>query len=350
MNLQQFTNRHLKKRSIFSYLLFPFSLVYIFILMIRIVLFFFTKKTNLKEKAKIICIGNIVAGGSGKTPFVLFLLNLLNQSSKKTAVISRGYHGQYEKTNKLISDRDTVFPWAKSAGDEPYLIAAKNPGIPVVVGKNRQKSISLLLKKYDDLDFILMDDGFQHLKIKPNYSFLLFNALNPIGNGFVFPAGILREPLFRIKKASCLVINGSETFKLPCSTYNLPLIHTDYTISKFLFDNKTEKALSYLNTKKLALMSAIGLPESFEKSIKKSGLSFVKHFIFSDHFNYQDKNSLKQINSDIKEQKIDYLIVTEKDFSKLTHIDHCLPIIVAQASFSLNSQDTCLVKKILSIN
>ena len=99
----------------------------------------------------------------------------------------------------MISDENQVLDLAKEAGDEAFLLASKLPGIPVIAGRNRKKAIQILEEKYPELEYIILDDSFQHLKVEHDLDFVVFNAIGGMGNGFVLPAGILRESISALK-------------------------------------------------------------------------------------------------------------------------------------------------------
>ncbi|MCF7857743.1 MAG: tetraacyldisaccharide 4'-kinase [Candidatus Cloacimonetes bacterium] len=329
--MQKLIEKNLYKKTLISWLLLPFSLVYSVILILRRKVY----SGGYRSRCKIISVGNIVSGGTGKTPFTIFLAKHLQNKGKKVAVSHRGYKGKFEKENKLISNENEVFNFAKEAGDEAYLLASKLSGIPVIAGRNRTKSIRILEENYLDLEFIILDDSFQHLKIQHDLDFVVFNAIGGIGNGFVLPAGILREPLSALKLAEYIVFNGHGKVPDKIKKYNKPILIGSYQI-KQIFDVKG-KAIK--PTGKLALLSGIGLPKSFEKTVHKAGLTFEKHLRFSDHYDFQNKEILKKISADLKLGKIDFLLTTEKDFAKLKFIEHDLPLVVVEVEFVLENVD-----------
>ena len=326
---QKFIDKHLYKRSILSFLLYPVSLKYSWLLRLRRKIFLKNHKLSYKSKKKIISVGNIVSGGSGKTPFTIFLAKYLTNQGFKVAVSLRGYKGKFEKENKLISNREAVHYFARDAGDEAFMLAQKLRGIPIITGKNRRLSVKILEKKYPDLDYIILDDSFQHLQIQHDLDFVLFNEVGGIGNGFVLPAGILRESLSALNFADYIVWNGTGDAPQKLMEFKKPIINCTYKISRFYEMNS--KDFTVPKGKTIGLLSGIGLPKSFEKTISDCGIKFVKHFAFKDHFDYQDLRELQKIRIEIEALQIDYLITTEKDFAKLVNIEHKLPIIVAEA-------------------
>ncbi|MBC8415369.1 MAG: tetraacyldisaccharide 4'-kinase [Candidatus Cloacimonetes bacterium] len=325
--MQNIIENHLYKRSLLSYLLWPISFKYSLILKLRRLL----ANQGYRSKCKIISVGNIVSGGSGKTPLTIFLAKHLTEKGFNVAVSHRGYKGKFEHKNKLISDHSDVFDSARDAGDEAFLLATKLPGIPVITGRNRKRSIQILEEKYPDLGYIILDDSFQHLKVFHDLDFVIFNEIGGIGNGFVLPAGILREPLSALKFADYIVFNGKGEIPWLLLKYNKPILRGGYKVNRFYDTDGND----ITPVGKIALLSAIGLPRSFEKTIKEAGLFYEKHYRFPDHYDFKDKAILQKIETELKKEKIDYLLITEKDFAKLRFIEHNLPLVVVEVEFKL---------------
>lgn len=327
--MQNLIEKNLYKKSLLSFLLLPLSIIYSCILILR-------RKLHLggyRSRCKIISVGNIVSGGSGKTPVTIFLAKYLQKQGKTVAVSHRGYKGNFENDNKLISDKNIVFDFAKDAGDETFLLANKLVGIPVVTGRDRKRSIQILEEKYPDLEYIILDDSFQHLKVQHDFDFVVFNAIGGIGNGFVLPSGILREPLSALKYSDYIVYNGTGEIPSQIKKYNKLILKGCYQIKRFYDINGSEVKPEG----KLALLSGIGLPASFENTILEAELNFEKHFSFPDHYNFKNSEVIKQILADVKLEKIDFLLTTEKDFAKLQFIEHDLPLVIVEVEFILDN-------------
>lgn len=334
--MQKIIEKNLYKKSLISWILWPLSQVYSFILILRQKFY----PNGYRSRCKIISVGNIVSGGSGKTPVTIFLANHLQKQGKKVAVSHRGYKGKFENKNKLISDEKQIFDFAKEAGDETFLLASKLNGIPVIAGRNRKRSIQILEEKYPELEYIILDDSFQHLKVQHDLDFVVFNAIGGMGNGFVLPAGILREPLSALKFADYIVWNGKGKIPKQIQKFNKPILQGNYQI-KQIFDVDGKK----INPAgKCALLSGIGLPKSFENTIHQAGIYFDKHFRFPDHYDFQNKEILKQISADVKLEKIDFLLTTEKDFAKLQFIDHNLPLAIVKVEFVLENEEDLMLR------
>ena len=315
--------KHWAKRSLPSFLLLPFAFLFGFILIIR--RFFYKRKifNQYKSRSKIVSIGNLTVGGSGKTPFAIFLAKYLKSKGYSVAVSHRGYKGRFEKSIKLISDENSIFDCANDAGDEPYLIAKNLQGIPVIVGKNRNMAIKYLEDNFLP-DFIILDDSFQHLKVKHDLDFLLFNAINPVGNGFMIPAGKLREPISAAKFGDIIIFNNcQQEFNIPewARKFKKTIFKIEYIINNFVkyCDNEINE-VNFFREKEIFLLSGIGNPKSFEDSIKNSGINFLHHFAFPDHHNFKFEKDIQPIINKSIKNNIDAILTTEKDYVKLQNL------------------------------
>ena len=284
--------------------------------------------------------GNIVSGGAGKTTFVIFLANYLLDKGYEVAISHRGYKSRLENKNEIISIKGALLKTAKKAGDEAQLIASKLPSCPVIVGKNRAKSINKLLQNFPNLDYVILDDSFQHLNVKHDFDFVLFNTIFSIGNGFVLPAGILREPLWALRDASCIVINGEGEISSKILAHNKPLIRGYYQIKKIYDFYGFEKNILEFSGKKIALLSAIGLPASFEKTMNEYKIDFVEHYKFPDHFEFKNDDFLVNLKNDYDKDKFDCIFITEKDYTKLQYYeDLAFPLYVVEVKFVVDNTD-----------
>ncbi|MBW6516528.1 MAG: tetraacyldisaccharide 4'-kinase [Candidatus Cloacimonetes bacterium] len=326
----------LYRKTIINYLLYPFSLSFSLILVMRRKAYQTGIFSSFKADIKTISVGNIVSGGSGKTPFTIYLAKLLTLRGYKVAVSHRGYKGKYEKTNLLISDREKLRYDCPQAGDEAILIARKLSGIPVIVGRDRKRSIIILQNEFPDLDLIILDDSFQHLKVRKDLEFVLFNSQTKLGNGFVLPAGILREPIKALYQSDCLVYNGTDEVPGILQRFNKKIIRVDYQMFNITLPNGETLSPDSLKDKRIALISGIGQPRSFEQTVTMAGLKYEKHFCFPDHYDYQDNKKLERMIQEIK-NRFDLLLTTEKDFIKINKYSDSLPL--ASVNIELESPD-----------
>jgi len=335
VNRQDFINRHLLNRSVLSIILYPISILYGAIQKIR--RGSWHVRNARKADVKIISVGNITAGGSGKTPFTIWLVKYLKQQGKNLAVSHRGYKGDFENDNTLISDRDKVLSAAIRAGDEAQLLADKLPGIPVCAGKDRWRSIQMLCRKYPDLDIIILDDSFQHLKVKHDIDIVIFKTANPVGNGFLLPAGILREPLSAINDADLVIFNGEGNIPETFQKYHKDIRQGNYRVEGIYINNQTRIDFDELESRRLGIISGIADPLSLENTISNLNLKWQFHLKFPDHYHFAKAAENKGIESQIKKGIVDYILTTEKDFTKLKYLTLSVPIAVIRIEFYLIS-------------
>ncbi|MEK6679734.1 MAG: tetraacyldisaccharide 4'-kinase [Nitrospirota bacterium] len=309
---------------ILSPLLF-LSFLYGIILVIRS--FFYTVSLLKKRKlnAKVISVGNLTVGGTGKTPMVIAVAEILTRKNKKTAVLSRGYKSSKEGKLRIVSDGNEIKLDPASAGDEPYLIAERLKGVSVLICPNRYESGRYAIDNFGS-DTIILDDGFQNLAIKKDFDILLIDAMNPFGSGYLLPRGILREPLSAIKRADIIVITKADSHKNnpdiieTVRLYNphAPIFKAIYKPSELVnIATSRKEGINILENKSVTIFSGIANPLSFSYLIKNSGANIVEEFIFNDHHFYT-KNEVDKIK--LSNKKADMIITTEKDAVKIREL------------------------------
>ncbi len=288
-------------------LLIPFSFIYYLIISLRD---FFYRSRIFKRYAlgaKVISIGNLTWGGTGKTPATLFILDRLLQRGKKVAILIRGY-----------------------GKDAPRLLLSLSTGVPVFSGSDRVKTGHEAIIQHS-VDTLLLDDGFQYRRLERDLDIVCIDSTNPFGNGWMIPAGIMREGLNSLKKADIFLITKVDLISGQRSLQDLEArlkeinpralivksIHKVGHIYK-LSDGQLVD-IEYLKDKNLGLISAIGNPRSFEKTVSMLGLRFEKHFMFRDHYWYTEKD-LKRIKDYCATHEIDTILTTEKDAVRLQGI------------------------------
>lgn len=322
MDLQKMARKHLHKRSFLSDLLLPLGGVNAAMQTLRR-----ARMKGWKAPCKVISVGNLGSGGSGKTPFCIYLAALLRDMGLKVAFSHRGCGGRRENSPSLVSNRKEIVLDVQDSGDEAQLLAQKLPGIPVAVGKRRVAAVSLLLSEFGDLDLVILDDGFQHLKIARDLDLVCFDAKLGLGNGRVIPSGWLREPLSALKSADALILIQKEggtqsAAKLPATARNAlrcsfkAVDCVDAQGNSFSFDSLRER--------ELYLLSSIAVPESFEDSVRALGLSWKQHFRFADHHSFSRREDLKPVFQVLNEKTV--LLCTEKDLPKLALFEELNPL------------------------
>lgn len=297
------------------------SLIYGFIMFLRNKLYDYKiKKSEKVEGVEIICIGNIVVGGAGKTPAVQYMVKKYLKENKKVGILSRGYKGKREKDPFLVRDFNKIYGTPYESGDEAYLHAI-SLNVPVVVSKNRVEGAKYL-RDNCKVDVIIMDDGFQHRKLIKNKNIILIDATNPFGNFEYLPKGRLRESLNEIKRADEIIISKSNyvdekkllNIKEQLKKYNKPIYIGTFE-EDYLYNMKNEKIeLNKIENKNILIFSSIANPKIFFNTIKKLNPKNIEQIKFEDHHVYTEEEILE---IEKKGKNFDYIITTEKDIVKI---------------------------------
>ncbi|MCD4650590.1 MAG: tetraacyldisaccharide 4'-kinase [Candidatus Cloacimonetes bacterium] len=339
---QRFIAKNLQKRSWLSWCLYPLSLLWTLIHVVRRWLHLKILSLPRVKGITVISVGNLISGGSGRTPLVIFLARYLSEKGQKVAVCIRGYKGLYEENTTIISDITGLLPEAENAGDEAQLLTEKLPGIPVVVGKNRFVSVQMIRKRFPDISVVILDDAFQNFTIQHDLDFLIFDSWGGIGNGFTIPAGLLREPLSAAKFADCLVANG----EAPIPLTGKPILRTGYQLESIYNAFNEIIPIDSLEGKQVLAVSGIGQPRSFEKTIREAGGIVQNHLAFTDHHAYSQKN-ISEIRRKLAASSV--VCVTEKDWVKLRKLDlKGIPFYVLHVGFQIT--DKIKLDKLLNVS
>ena len=281
-------------KNIFSLLLSPLSLIYISIIYLRYTLYQLGLISITKINVPTIVIGNIVAGGTGKTPLVIWLAKHFKDKGFLPGIVSRGYGGTYLSNIELV--KPTSNPLL--VGDEPVIIA-RNTNCPVVVAKKRAKGAKKLVEKYN-CNIILCDDGMQHYSLARDIEIAVIDGQRRFGNNYCFPAGPLREPKSRIFKADLIV-----------SKYNARTCEhkMDYTYHQLVSLNELSKTIpiSDLHGMTVHAIAGINNPDHFFSYLRSHKLELIIHK-FPDHYSYTE--------DDVKFDDNFPVVMTEKDAVK----------------------------------
>ena len=294
-SIHEILNYQYYKKSTWIYLLLPLSLIFLLIISIRKLLYKLSILKTFKIRVPVVVVGNINLGGTGKTPLVMWILENMLNKGLNPGLISRGYGSKINnhKEVKLTSK-------ASDVGDEPLLIKSKL-NLPVFVGADRVKVAQALLSKYPKVNIIISDDGLQHYRLARDFEIIVKDSLRNFGNGYIFPAGPLREPISRLNVVDAVVVNGSSDNK----NYYKMSYQTDSLIN---CKNEKKIKVKQLPHSKSIAITAIGNPENFFRSLAGLDLKFSK-IIFDDHYLFTEKdfNFLDSYTN---------IIMTEKDAIK----------------------------------
>ncbi|MBM4272375.1 MAG: tetraacyldisaccharide 4'-kinase [Deltaproteobacteria bacterium] len=303
-------------------LLFLTSLVYRTVINIRNRMYDHGIFSQRKLPCKVVSVGNIAVGGTGKTPMVIMLAKILKEKGYRPAVLSRGYGGRTKHPVNIVSDGSRITMGCHEAGDEPVLIARATEGIPVITGAERSVTGKAAI---NDLgaNILILDDGFQHRKLFRDLDIVILNREEPFGNGFLLPRGPLREPPKALDRAHFLIWKdsildgrypkyqekGIGVFSPTLSAYLRP---------KTLVRGESGDSLplEYLRGKKICAFAGIAFPESFRETIESMGGIVVSFLPFPDHHNYtvSDIADIERVSA---ASTAEIVMTTEKDGIRL---------------------------------
>jgi tetraacyldisaccharide 4'-kinase len=304
------------------------SFIYGGVCWIRLFLYRFGILRTRRLNTRVISIGNLTVGGTGKTPLVIALADYLSRKGLKVGVLSRGYKGKRSEELQWVSDGQRVLTNPDEAGEEPYLMATRLKNVPVVVGRNRYRAGKRLLERFK-LDAILLDDGFQHLRLHRDINLLVIDGTLPFGfpesEGRLLPRGMLRESLYGIRRASAVLVSRMEQ----CDQWSGILrrvrsYHPQVPVFGLFFkptglielaSGKVREITPFKGTSILAF-SGIGHPASFRFFLEQLEAKIVAEVAFEDHHSYTAEEIKKLIRT-AQASGAEVLMTTEKDGVKV---------------------------------
>ena len=279
---------------------------------------------------RVISVGNITVGGTGKTPLVMALATQLIEKGISIAILSRGYKRK-KGSGPLVSDGQTLFLSPEESGDEPFLMAKTLKDIPVLVGKDRFVNGQMAFERFG-VRALLLDDGYQHLGLHRDLNILLIDSQIGFGDHRLLPRGILREPLDHLRRAHLFILTKVEDLRA-CQPLeqkirqihpSAQVFHSHYEPRGLTGPQGEREGLDSLKGKKALALSGIANGDYFILLLSKCGLKIVTEAIFPDHhlFNVKDLVSIEE-----KSKGVDWIMTTEKDMVKLKKLSiHHLPI------------------------
>ena len=286
---------------------------------------------------QVISIGNVTAGGTGKTPVTEIFARELTRAGRKVAILSRGYRRKeapwWQRLFRnviekpvVVSDGRQVLVDAATGGDEPYMLASNLPGVCVLVDRNRVKSGRYAVSRYG-CDTLILDDGFQYQRLSHSLEVVLVDKTNPIGNGHMLPRGVLREPAKHLARADFVFITksdgDSEDVRTLVREYNptAEIIECRHA-PRVLRDvyTREELPLEWIRGKTLATLSGIAVPQGFENSLRRLGARVIWCERYADHHRYDASEIIYALNR-TADLKCDALITTEKDAVRFPRLE-----------------------------
>jgi len=295
---------------------------------------------------QVVSIGNLSCGGTGKTPVVEVFAKSLSKQGRKVAILSRGYRskeqrGAWQKLRgrfssrkrevlppRVVSDGRNLLLQSDAAGDEPYMLASNLHEVAVLVDKDRVNAGLYAIDEYAT-DTLILDDGFQYLRLKPHVNIVLVDSTSPFGNHHVLPRGILREPVKNIRRADYIFLtksNGGKHLrhlKTFLRRHNrraeiIECCHKPLYLER-VFLRGERASLDHLKTRRVAAISAIARPESFEEFLTNFGAEIVCRARYADHHRYSEQQILDFINA-AKAAGAEMIVTTEKDAVRIPRL------------------------------
>ena len=283
-----------------------------------------------KLEAPVISVGNLTMGGTGKTPMVLYLTGELRRAGHRPGILTRG-HGRVSLERHLILEPGARVPVTQS-GDEPQMFL-RAEAAPVGIGSDRFETGRVLEDRFG-VDVLVLDDGFQHVRLARQTDLVLIDAIRPFGGGEVFPLGRLREPLEALSRADIIVITRSEcsrgTFDLRCALrrYNAraPIFHAR-TVAEYWVEAASGRQIAELGASRVGAFCGLGNPETFWCSLEGLGLETADRVVFDDHHVYRARE-VRRMAQQFAAAKAEAAVTTEKDAINLGegHVELFAPL------------------------
>ena len=290
---------------------------------------------------RVICVGNITVGGTGKTPMTMYMAHAVMQMGFKVAVVSRGYRGSAENQGGIVSDGSSIQMDPQMAGDEPYLMACSLGDIPVIVGKNRFAAGMLAYERFGP-DVVVLDDGFQHLRLKRDIDLVLLDYARPFGNGYLLPRGTLREPIYSLARSHACILTRHRTGCGNSAAASFEMIKKYApqnplfvsTHDPYFYKIKSGDPISVqgiagrlshmgpgrLHQKPVFGFSGLARNMDFQNTVRDLGFRAEGFLEFSDHHHYT-RQDLIDIQTRAKNSGAGLLITTEKDLVRLSPLN-----------------------------
>lgn len=285
-----------------------------------------------KLGCKVISLGNITVGGTGKTPTAQRLAAIIRDMGYRVVILNRGYRAGWRGQVGLVSDGRKIYMSVNEAGDEAYLLAKNLPGVAVVIGKNRTVTGDYAVENLR-AEVIILDDGYQHWQLARDLDIVLIDTLNVFGNNFLLPRGTLREPLANLARAHAFLLTKvdqstddvRDVIRDTLARYNekalvVESIHNPrcfIEIEDWYKGVRPETiSLEAIRGQGVLAFSAIGNPTSFEQTIMDIGAGSVESVRFPDHHDYT-MTEMHDVMQKAVDKEVYALVTTEKDAVKI---------------------------------
>jgi len=299
------------------FLLFPISILYRILIFIRNLFYERAVFPVKKVACPVISVGNISMGGTGKTPFVIWLAEHFSSEDRNVGILTRGY-GRKSSDPLTYNPSATITDW-RDSGDEPYLMHNRLENVTLAVDANRIRGATAVIEK-ENCDLLILDDGFQHRKIHRDLDIVLLDDGKKLKDRLLIPSGRLREPLSSLNRADVLIYSGEEVDSIRFNKFikaSCIICGGNKTVDSLVhIQSGNEIEISSLKDANISAFCGIGNPEDFRLILESAEPSNLVFLPFSDHHLYQDSD-LSKIKLLYFSSKSKFLVTTEKDSIKL---------------------------------
>jgi tetraacyldisaccharide 4'-kinase len=302
--------------------------------------------------AFVISVGNMTTGGTGKTPLVEWLALALAREGRQVCILTRGYGRANAAQRVLVSDKENVLATPEQAGDEAFMLADKLKGIAAVISDADRVSAGRWAQRHFGSDTLLLDDGFQHLRVYRDLNIITVDATNPWGGRKLLPFGSLREPLSGMARADCIVLTRTEQVsstngmvsELKKFSGGRPVFLSEMRTRRItLLGEKASQDPHLAPQNPIAAFCGIGNPQSFFKQLESKGYQLAMTRAFSDHHPY-DQGDVHSLIQDAKHLGVGSLVTTAKDAVKLSSLDFELPCFVLEIEIVINDEERLMAE------
>ncbi|HXG19173.1 MAG TPA: tetraacyldisaccharide 4'-kinase [Methylomirabilota bacterium] len=300
---------------------------------------------------KVVSVGNLTVGGTGKTPVVLWLAHALRAHGHNVGILSRGYKGANTQAPVIVGAGGQLLATPEEAGDEPIMLARSFPGV-VIACRHRMAGIQLAQEQFG-VDIVILDDGFQHRRLGRDVDILLFNSQNELPNHWLLPAGPFREPLSAARRADVVIITKGDVVRQGETPTWLQRV---FPYQQSIYSGRLEPValvsteqrqwrelpLTALSGKRILALAGIADPAPFYQTLQEWGAKIVEVMEFSDHYQYAqtDWQAISALG-----QKVDLIVTTEKDLVKLERFPFATGKLVAlRVRMSIDREDLFLAE------
>lgn len=308
----------------------------------------------------VISVGNIVVGGTGKTPATAAIAKLLQNKGHQVALLLSGYKRHSNDAVTIVSDGENRLCSREECGDEADMLARQLTDIPIVVGKQRYFAGKAALDRFDS-EVLILDDGFQHRQLARNLDIVTVDATQPYGTGALLPIGMLREPISALQRADIILITRTDAddtniAELKAGLHrlapNTPILESVHQPTSLYWLNLNEKRevlpLTTLTGKRLLAVCGIGNPDAFFTTLSQYDPESIELFAFPDHHVYTETD-IHEVQKRIQSCNAEWVITTQKDEQKLMSFGTELPIVVLAVELVITDGDSILLDAIQKV-